>query len=260
MSDNNVDGSISSLCLKEKASLSYSRIQDSILSSKVPNRDDYDSDEEFKKTSINFMIDWIDQVRQVKKEVFISTLDIYNGILGKSNNFNFTSSKNIERFNTEIERCNGSIKRRGIVSLVLAFMLPLTLPYNVLINGSQIAADMIQKKRFEKEMSNINVEKNQLREIIDDIYPLVSDLRDDFHNSNRRLDELKRKALKGENIMGELLEICSPERIGLQRIKLNSETLGFCPIEEDKLDDTNNLSVSMIDEKDTSRSYVKKNM
>ena len=62
----------------------------------------------------------------------------------------------------------------------------------------------------------------------DVFYEYIDILRTDYHKSNKELDELKRRAMNGENIMPELFEIVSPERVGLDAsfLELSEEELG----------------------------------
>lgn len=215
-------GNISVGMMKTSLSMASSSLYEEILNSKLPIREDYESDEEFKKANIQFMCSAIDKVRKFKHEMFTRCNDEYGEMLTERSSFSSENEKRAEELDSIIKECSGDIVKRGMTSILTSLLLipfaPMGIPVVMVYNGYKIFKDFRKENEASRELGFIKFENDSLKALCDNFYDIVNTFRSDWHNTNRELDSLKQRALKGENIMSELLEVCHPTRAGLNYI------------------------------------------
>ena len=99
------------------------------------------------------------------------------------------------------------------------------------IYALQLQRGFVQKRNCKRELEKIDILKKKILLNQDIFYEYIDTLRTDYHKSNKELDELRRRAINGENIMPKLLEILNPKRIGLD--------VSFLDLAEDELGEEN---------------------
>lgn len=222
-------GNISVGMMKTSLSMTSSNLYDEILNSKLPVREDFESDEEFKKANIQFMCSAIDKVREFKYDMFTKCNDEYGEMLSEKNSFSSKTSDRVDKLNSIMSECAGNVVKSGMFSILTSLLLipfaPIGIPVVMVYNGYKIAKNLRMGNDAVRELSFIKFEDDSLKALCDNFYDIVSNFRSDWYNTNRELDLLKNRALKGENIMSELLEICHPTRAGLNYIDSNHDNM-----------------------------------
>lgn len=202
--------------------------RDAILSFNVPKREHYSSLEEFNKAYIDFMISKIEEVKNIKHTVFVNALKEYDNLLNDVHKLKRYEPETREAFEELIDFSNKDIRRAAIIAFNLSLWFPAVIPVTLLVSAPRVGFDLLQKKKYKKKLEKIAEVKKNVLSHQDVFYEYIDILRTDYHKSNKELDELKRRAMNGENIMPELFEIVSPERVGLDAsfLELSEEELG----------------------------------
>ena len=188
--------------IKLSNALELSFYKDEVLYLDIPNREDYESLEDFNKANTQFMVNKVDEIKNIKHTTFVSTLKAYN-----------------------------DIKRAGMIAFYLSLLFPAIIPITLLASVPRVGFDLLQKRNCKRELEKIDILKKKILLNQDIFYEYIDTLRTDYHKSNKELDELRRRAINGENIMPKLLEILNPKRIGLD--------VSFLDLAEDELGEEN---------------------
>ena len=217
--------------IKLSNALELSFYKDEILCLDIPNREDYESLEEYNKANIEFMINKVDEIKDIKHTIFVSALKTYDDILNDVYTIKKCDSEERSLLNEMIDFSNKDVKRAGMIAFYLSLLFPAIIPITLLASVPRVCFDLLQKKKCKNELERIDILKKKILLNQDIFYEYIDTLRTDYHKSNKKLDELKRRAMNGENIMPELFEILNPKRIGLD--------VSFLDLSEDVLGEDN---------------------
>lgn len=217
--------------IKLSNALELSFYKDEILCLDIPNREDYESLEEYNKANIEFMINKVDEIKDIKHTIFVSALKTYDDILNDVYTIKKCDSEERSLLNEMIDFSNKDVKRAGMIAFYLSLLFPAIIPITLLASVPRVGFDLLQKKKCKNELERIDILKKKILLNQDIFYEYIDTLRTDYHKSNKKLDELKRRAMNGENIMPELFEILNPKRIGLD--------VSFLDLSEDVLGEDN---------------------
>lgn len=217
--------------LKSMVSSMYVEWTDDLLETELPKEEDFASKEEYEKACKEFMVDLVDQAKEYKGDIFKGVLESYNAFLTASHSFDTEAKQRCEHAIDQIAKATSDMKRTGIMVLVLSLIFPQAIPFLILFNGPRILIDARAKKRLELSLSQTNMQKSQMDSIQDPLFWFTDSLRTDYHASNKELDELRKRALNGENVISELMEIMSPERLSLPRENILKEFEFLLPVE-----------------------------
>lgn len=217
--------------IKLSNALELSFYKDEVLYLDIPNREDYESLEDFNKANIEFMVNKVDEIKNIKHTTFVSTLKAYNDILNDVYKIKRCDSEEGRLFNELIDHSNNDIKRTGMIVFYLSLLFPAIIPITLLANVPRTGFDLLQKRNCKRELEKIDILKKKILLNQDIFYEYIDTLRTDYHKSNKELDELRKRAMNGENIMPKLLEILNPKRIGLD--------VSFLDLAEDALGEEN---------------------
>ena len=216
--------------LKVSVAAQMSEWHENLLSMEVPEKEEFESEEEYREFMKMFMTDLVDAITSIKGDMFKDILNSYNDFLSEKIAVETQFKEEDERAKMVIRETRIHIKRIGIASLVITLILPSMLPIVLVINLPRIGLNLMAKKVMER-----NIEKNRLvLETMEQIqlpfYDFVCTLRDDYHKSNQELKELREKASQGENVIEPLLQMVNPERLALKTYDLKA--LGYTEEEE----------------------------
>ena len=217
--------------IKLSNALELSFYKDEILYLDIPNREDYESLEDFNKANTQFMVNKVDEIKNIKHTTFVNTLKVYNDILNDVYKIKRCDSEEGRLFNEMIDHSNNDIKRAGMIAFYLSLLFPAIIPITLLANVPRVVFDLLQKRNCKRELEKIDILKKKILLNQDIFYEYIDTLRTDYHKSNKELDELRRRAINGENIMPKLLGILNPKRIGLD--------VSFLDLSEDVLGEEN---------------------
>lgn len=217
--------------IKLSNALELSFYKDEILCLDIPNREDYESLEAFNKANIEFMINKVDEIKNIKHTIFVSALKTYDDILNDVYTIKKSDSEERRLLNEMIDFSNKDVKRAGMIAFYLSLLFPAIIPITLLASAPRVGFGLLQKKKCKNELERIDMLKKEILLNQDIFYEYIDTLRTDYHKSNKELDELKRRAMNGENIMPELFEILNPKRIGLD--------VSFLDLSEDVLGEDN---------------------
>lgn len=209
--------------LKAMVSSLYVEWLDDLMEVDLPQDVDFDSKEEYEKACKEFMIDLVDQAKEYKEDIFRNVLASYNQFLSSKHDFETYAQKQDAESIEGIEKMTLDMKSVGMVSLFLTFILPQSLPYIILLNGPRIGLDVMSRKRFEKNLEQTRIAREQMKSIQDPMFWFTDQLRTDYHKSNQEFKELRERASNGENIIEKLTEMMSPERLALKRENILKE-------------------------------------
>jgi len=205
--------------LKTITSAEMTGMEQLLLQVELPQREEYETEEEYKEDYKQFMLDMIDTIKDAKKGIFCNVLDAYNEFLYSKNDMdNRINTQNRESIEM-METAGRDIRNTGIATVVLSILLPSAIPIILVFSVTRASLDFLQSVFNTKRMLRNEQIREEMKNIQIPFFEFTCDLRSDYHKSNHELDALKEKALNGENIMGELIQIVSPERVSLQRVE-----------------------------------------
>lgn len=204
--------------------------QNQVITLDTPKEEEYTSIEEYKKAYNDFMLETINDIKGVKYSIF-------NNINTINNNFLELIRKTQRAFEQEkirreqvIRGAKRDIAISAVAATGLSMIFPGALPYLLIINipkvGIEIYAIRKNKNRIEV---NMGVEK-RLSELETDLNFLTCDLREDYHKTEKELEELKIQLLEGKDIKEGLINLFDPKRVGLT--PLTEEEFKQIPFEE----------------------------
>ncbi len=209
--------------LKLQASTILSDVTEQLKADILPNREDFETEEEYEIIKRMTMMQLVDDISAVKKEVFCGILDTYNNFITEMNTFMSESKKQNKESLVMREYASYDMKKAGIITLGVSVIFPIAAPFLIVINLPRIGMDALLKKYH-----NMRLERNEalyevFKSIQDPFYEFTNTLRSDYHASNKELKELKDKAIEGEDVLPQLIQIIEPERVGLQSTNLLEE-------------------------------------
>lgn len=204
--------------------------QNQVITLDTPKREEYTSDEEFKKEYNKFMLETIEDIRGVKFSIFKNVNDINNNFIQLKRN----ALASFEKEKMEREQVIKGAKRDIVVSTIAVTGLSLifkdALPYLLILNIPRVGIGLyaIRKNKNRIEI-NMGVEK-KLDELEPELNMMTCDFREDYHRTEEELDDLKIKLLEGKDIKEGLINLFDPKRVGLT--PLTEEEFKKIPFEE----------------------------
>ena len=192
---------------------------DELLQKKIPVREDYATDEEFKKAQQNFMLESIEFVSVNKHAAFSLTLNQYNELLVLLNEYEDKKKGHDKTHIAEMENCYKRNRRTFIATIAATLIYPVGLPAYLVIGAARNGMNNMQANYHRRSMIAEDGICQVLVDFRNNMFDLTDIMRTDFHQSKRELEELRERAKKGENIMPILLEMISPEKLSLPRVE-----------------------------------------
>ena len=205
--------------LKATTDIIFSYAYEAVSKYPEPNREDYESEAEYKKAFNDYLMKLVEYVSKIKHDVFCDVLDSYNNSITVEGNLENDTKELFEMIKRNINYFNGNI-RRGIISTVICSLL---FPINMMpiFIGLGLGRYVVNKSKIKRSMMVTTAQKEMLKQFSDDknnMYLLQDTLRTDFHKRKEELDELKRLILSGkvneENkdiFIERLKELINPE-------------------------------------------------
>ena len=192
-------------------------IKEKLLKLHIPERDEYETEEEYQKAVSFVMFFALSNVKELKKTIFQCKLEEYNEFLTEKREWDSFFNEKLPLLKAHIKRTSGNNKRIAIVTAILTVLLssiaPIVIAFLYMLLNNRL---LIKNAKTYKD-------GKELEEYIDQVqrnyYDVIFDLRDDFHRSNEELDKLMERALCGEMVLDELLEIVNPKRLSLPEVK-----------------------------------------
>ncbi len=157
----------------------------------------------------------IQEVEKIKEDVFLGVLGSFNDFVKDRNLIKSRISKEISIEKTKIEGIEYDRKKIDIITLGVTFLLPTFAPIILVIGASRLGLDKLQQNSSKKIMDIYRLIEEEYDSSHKDFYQLEETLRTDYHESKKRLKELKEKALIGQDIIDELIKIMNPESLGI---------------------------------------------
>ena len=188
---------------------------ETLLTVEPPKEEDFASFIEYKMAYQDFMVKMVEGIKDFKQDCFKGLLSSYNNFL--TNKLEMNQIRNQEYLEC-IERMDGAksdIKRTAMVGVGLTLLFPKYFPIIVVVNLSRIGIDAIVKSTSNYRIYKNQILTEQMNKIQLPFYELTNQLREDYHESNKELMEIKQRALEGKNIIGQLLPLVSLERLSL---------------------------------------------
>lgn len=108
--------------LKVMSNIILSYAYDAVEKYPEPKREDYQTDEEFKKAYNDYLMFLVEYVSKIKHDVFSDVLDTYNDTISFETRMKDSIDKLNNRINGDIAYCNRNI-RHGIISTVICSLL-----------------------------------------------------------------------------------------------------------------------------------------
>ena len=211
--------------LKVMSNIVLSYAYDAIEKYPEPNREDYDSLEEYKKAYSDYLMFLVEYVNKIKHSVFSDVLDTYNNTIIFEGEMKRSIDALNEKLNSDIAYCNRNI-RHGLISTVICSLL---FPVNMIpvFLGLGGARYLLNKSRIKRCMTISQEQKAMLKQFNDDkeeIYKFQDSLRTDYHSKKSELEELKRMVLDGKvnssnkkTFMDKLRQLINPESYDMEK-------------------------------------------
>ena len=162
----------------------------------------------------------IDEIKTIKHLVYSDVLDAYNELVVSKNILEpvfKTENEESEYFKEEL---NSSMKRTIIISAALSAIIPKVIPLVLIIGVPRLGADKLMKNYHTKRLNyNKDVEEKLIR-AQNPLFELMDALRTDYHKSNQEFKELEDRAIMGEKVIEDLMNLINPERIGLELVEI----------------------------------------
>lgn len=179
-------------------------------------------------------IEQINQIEFIKKILFEEILQTYNEFLITKNLLELYINKENNKRNNVIELSDYDIKEKGIVTITASLLLPMVAPIVISIAVPVIGLDYYLKIINQKMLELNEAILKEYQRVHKELSQFENTLRTDYHSTKKRLEDLKEKALMGEEITNDLLEIVNPESIGLNKISFDITSLEIDAIQYQK--------------------------
>lgn len=212
--------------LKATSNLILSYAYDSISKYPEPNREDYQTEEEYKKAYNDYLMFLVDYVSKIKHDIFSDVLDTYNETISVEGRIKDSVDKLNNRLNGDIAYCDRNM-RHAIISTVIcslicpAYMIPIFLG----LGGVRFMLNRSRKKRCLTLSQQQKFNLQQFHEDKEAIYQFQDSLRTDYHSRKGELEELKRMVLEGkinsdnkQSFMSKLRELINPESYQMEKL------------------------------------------
>ena len=186
-----------------------------LLNVEIPDESDYNSKESFKQAQIDLMVQLVEEVKYIKKDIFTSILETYNLFVQEKNRFNYEATKQEQESIKTIISANSDMKRTGLLTITLSLIFPGAIPFLLVFNIPRIGSDIVSKNVHLNNIVKNTLIQNEFKRIQYPFFEFTDTLRTDYHKSMKELDKLEEEAKQGKNVAIELLEILNPERLSL---------------------------------------------
>lgn len=214
-----------SLIEVEKYTISgvMSLTQQEIEKNPVPKREESSSDDEYKILFIEYMLNAIKKAEKTKKELFIKNLERYNNFLTKKQEVEEQIRSSRETHEKEIDR---NSKKKGkiiLAEIITTLLLPAYFPIIAGVGLAQYLSTNVAIKYHLEGIQNEEDAKEVLKKMQDELSDLSFLLRDDYHRSKEEFGKLRQRALLGENVLQDVLNLMDPERLSLPKVEARIE-------------------------------------
>ncbi|MBQ8535685.1 MAG: hypothetical protein IJ463_08385 [Bacilli bacterium] len=211
--------------LKIMSNIVLSYAYDAVEKYPEPKREDYQTEEEFKKAYNDYLMLLVEYVSKIKHDVFSDVLDTYNDTISFEIKMKDSIDKLNNRINGDIAYCNRNI-RHGIISTVICSLL---FPVNMIpvFLGLGGARYLLNKAKIKRCMTVSQEQKAMLQQFHEDkeaIYQFQDSLRTDYHSRKGELETLRRMVLDGkvnsdnkQNFMDRLRQLINPKTYQMEK-------------------------------------------
>lgn len=189
----------------------------SILEETLPQREEYDTKEEYETAAKRYMLSLADDALKAKHDIFAGVLDSYNELLHTKYQIENQITDDNNKSKNIISQINKNIRRTGFFCIGAALILPSSIPFLILFNLPAISVNMFIKNTQKKKMMQNEKKIKDIDEVQDPFFELMDTIRTDYFASKDKIAKLKERALKGENIVEPILQMMSPETLSLPK-------------------------------------------
>ena len=186
-----------------------------LLNVEIPDESEYDSEESLKEAQKDLMVQLVEEVKYIKKDIFTNILETYNLFVQEKNRFNYEATKQEEESIKTIISANSDMRRTGLVTITLSLIFPGAIPFLLIFNIPRLGSDILSKNIHLNNIVKNNILQKEFKRIQYPFFEFTDTLRTDYHKSMKELDKLEEEAKQGKNVAIELLEILNPERLSL---------------------------------------------
>ncbi len=211
--------------LKVTSNIILSYAYDAVDKYPEPKKEDYESEEEYKKAFNEYLLFLVDYVSKIKHTVFSDILDTYNDSITIERRLEDAVKAGTSRANLDIASSNSDIRRAIIVAVICCLISPSMAPFFIGLNGVRIILDksIIRKRTTVSEQQKTRLK--QFSTLKEDIYQFQDSLRTDYHSRKGELEELKNMILSGkvnkdnkQTFMDRLRSLISPESYEMEKL------------------------------------------
>ena len=161
----------------------------------------------------------LETIEVAKKTIFQNVLESYNNYLREGVDIKSSLKKIVSYNEANIKRANHDIVATTIVVTATVILLPGIAPIVIGISIPKYGLDILAKKGNLKQMAEIKQFIEEYDSIRPEFFELTDTLRTDYHRTNKKIKELKERALAGENVIEDVMSLLDLETIGLPNKK-----------------------------------------
>lgn len=185
--------------LKITSNIILSYAYDAVSKYPEPKREDYESEEAYKKSYNDYLMYLVDYVNKIKHSIFSDVLDTYNESITLEQRISDSVDKLTNRINGDIAYYNKNIRHGIISSVICSLLFPVnTIPvFIALVAGRYV----INKSKIKRCMAISQEQKAMLKQFHSDkekIYLFQDSLRTDYHSRKGELEALRRMITEGK--------------------------------------------------------------
>lgn len=212
--------------LKVTSNIILSYAYDAVNKYPEPNREDYETEEEYKKAYNDYLMYLVDYVNKIKHNVFSDVLDTYNDTLS----FESEMKRNIEalnnKLNGEMAYCDKNIRQAIISTVICSLLFPIKMiPIFIGLGGARYLLNNSRKKRCMIVSQEQKAMLKQFTSDKEDIYQFQDSLRTDYHSKKEEFEKLRRMVLEGkvnkdnkQSFIDKLRELINPESYDFEKL------------------------------------------
>lgn len=211
--------------LKVMSNIVLSYAYDAVNKYPEPKKEDYQTEEEFKKAYNDYLMFLVDYVSKIKYDVFSDVLDTYNDSISFENSLKDSVARLNDKLNGNIAYCNRKIRHGIIASIICCLLFPIKMfPIFVLLAGGRY---VLKKSEIKRCMAISQEQKAMLKQFHsdkEDIYLFQDSLRTDYHSRKGELEALRRMITEGkvtsENkqmFIDRLRQLINPESYQMEK-------------------------------------------
>lgn len=211
--------------LKTTSNMILSYAYDAVSKYPEPNREDYETEEDYKKAFNDYLLQLVEYVSRIKYEIFTDALDSYNESLSLERDLTDGFKDMEEKLSRNIEYCKGNIRRGLISTFICTLLFPNMFPVFLGFGGVRY---LINNRQIKRSMIVSQEQKNILKQFRDDkeqVYLFQDSLRTDYHSRKSELEELKNMILSGKvnkenkkSFIERLRQLINPETYSFEKL------------------------------------------